>query len=86
MNQEQILKLLYLLHLGCAVEITPAFGPGPITPAFLDGHILADGRPFAQYREEWEALGGRVMVESERQTGPVALWLPALFATEIDAQ
>lgn len=77
--QEQVLTLLYLLRLGCAVEITPVFGPGEITPPFLHGFVLADGRPFAQYREEWEALGGRVMVEAERQEGPVAGWLPALF-------
>lgn len=79
MTQEELLTLLYLLRLGCAVEITPAFGPGQITPPFLHDYVLGDGRPFAQYREEWEALGGRVMCEIEKQEGPVAYWLPALF-------
>lgn len=79
MTQDEVLTLLYLLRLGCAVEITPAFGPGEIVPTFLHGYVLADGRPFAQYREDFEALGGRVMCEFERQDGPVAGWLPALF-------
>jgi hypothetical protein len=79
MTQNELLTLLYLLRLGCAVEITPAFGPGQITPTFLHDYVLADGRPFGHYREEWETLGGRVMSEVERQEGPIAGWLPALF-------
>lgn len=73
-----VVLLVYLLRMYCAVEIRKDGRLIQIPPAFLTGMVL-NGRPYCQHHEEYAALGGRVVVEWDIQKGPAAGWLPDLF-------
>ena len=78
MQPSDISLLVYLLKMWAAVEIKQDGHPVLIPPSFRTGMVL-NGRPFCQHHEEYAALGGRVVIEWDMQSGPPAGWLADLF-------
>lgn len=74
--------LVYLLRIGCAVEIARDLANEwevrQVPPPFLAGLMLANGRPYCRFHEEYAALGGRVVTAFEERQGPATRPSPAL--------